>query len=57
MYHHHAAGGFDWIIGAVLHSAIWSTTSRLLRSLTLTKAIVVTVILCCGVVAWQRRSR
>ena len=55
-YAHHAGGGVDWLLNAVVHAVIFSTVSRLLRHLTLTEALIVAAIVVVAFLAYRRRA-
>jgi hypothetical protein len=53
--HAHHASGLDWVLNAVVHAVIFSTVSRLLRSLTLPEALIVAAIVVVAFLAYRGR--
>ena len=55
-YAHHASGGLDWVLNALVHAVIFSTVSRILRHLTLPEVLIVAAIIVFAFLAYQRRA-
>jgi hypothetical protein len=55
-HYHHATGGLDWLLDAAVHAVIFSTVSRVLRSLTLPEVLIVAAIVVVALMAYRRRA-
>lgn len=53
--HHAASGGVDWLINAMVHAVIFSTVSRVLRTLTLPEVLLVAAIVVVAFLAYRSR--
>jgi hypothetical protein len=55
-YAHHAGGGMDWLLNAVVHAVIFSAVGRLMHRLTLPEVLIVAAIIVVAFLAYQRRA-
>jgi hypothetical protein len=53
---HHASGGMDWLLNAVVHAVIFQVVGRLMRTLTLTEVLTVAAIVVVAFLAYRRRA-
>jgi hypothetical protein len=53
---HASGGGLDWLAEVVVRGVLYSAIGRVMRSLTLTEALIVAAIAVVAFTAYQRRA-
>ena len=54
--HHASGGGLDWLAEVVVRGVLYSAIGRVMRSLTLTEALIVAAIAVVAFTAYQQRA-